>query len=159
LYTGESEHSIDDKGRIIVPAKFRDDLGDACFLTRGFNNCINLYAKPEFDALMERLKDPTGMDRKAIMLQRRFAATPVSIDNQGRLSISGPLREYAGINVEKSDQRSVVLFGTDDRIEIWAKDRWDAYNKEVTDDDIADAFEVVQSRKAINSPVRSESSV
>ena len=151
MYTGESEHSIDDKGRIIVPAKFRDDLGDTCFLTRGYNKCLNLYAKPDFDALMESLKDPTGMDPEATMLQRRFAATPVSIDNQGRLSISAPLRDYAGIITEKSDKGAVVLFGTDNRIEIWAKDRWDAYNAEISDADIAKAFLSVQSRKAMNS--------
>ena len=151
MYTGESEHSIDDKGRIIVPAKFRDDLGDTCFLTRGYNKCLNLYAKPDFDALMEQLKDPTGMDPEATLLQRRFAATPVSIDNQGRLSISGPLRDYAGIVTEKSDQRAVVLCGANNRIEIWAKDRWDAYNEEISDADIAKAFLAVQSRKAMNS--------
>ena len=150
---GETERSIDDKGRIVVPTEIREDLGEVCFLTRGYDHCLNLYAKKEYDELMVKLKDPTKMDRKAAMLQRRFAVTPVSIDNQGRLPISASLRDYAGISLEqKSDQKSVVLISADDKIEIWARDRWIAYNAEVTDDDVSEAFEVVMSRNGSNSP-------
>ena len=123
MFMGEYNHTIDSKGRIIVPAKFREELGEEFVVTLGLDGCLFLYPDAEWQEFVEKLKTLPG-NREARQLQRYFlaGAAVCEVDKQGRILIPGRLREHA--NLEKE----VVFVGVLGKIEIWSKDRWDANN-------------------------------
>lgn len=118
---GEFNHSIDAKGRIIVPAKFREDLGEEFVVTLGLDGCLFLYPDSEWREFVEQLKHLPG-NRQARQLQRYFlaGATTCEIDKQGRILIPAKLREHAKL------EKDVVFVGVLGKIEIWSKELWDA---------------------------------
>lgn len=118
---GEYNHSIDVKGRIIVPAKFREDLGEEFVVTLGLDGCLFLYPDSEWREFVEQLKHLPG-NRQARQLQRYFlaGATTCEIDKQGRILIPAKLREHAKL------EKEVVFVGVLGKIEIWSKELWDA---------------------------------
>lgn len=120
---GEFNHSIDAKGRIIVPAKFREDLGEEFVVTLGLDGCLFLYPDSEWREFVEQLKCLPG-NRQARQLQRYFlaGATTCEIDKQGRVLIPAKLREHAKL------EKDVVFVGVLGKIEIWSKELWDANN-------------------------------
>ena len=120
---GEYQHSIDVKGRMIVPAKFRELLGETFVITRGLDQCIFGYPMDEWRKLEEKLKDLPMTKKDARAFARFFfsGATEVEIDKQGRINIPSTLITYA--NLEKE----CVVVGVSSKIEIWAKDAWDNY--------------------------------
>jgi len=123
---GEYQHSVDAKGRLIVPAKFREALGEAFVVTRGLDNCLFGYPMNEWRKLEEKLKD-LPMTKKDTRAFARFffsGATEVEIDKQGRINIPATLMQHAHLVKE------CVVLGVSNRIEIWAKDRWEAYFSE-----------------------------
>jgi len=153
---GETERSIDDKGRIVIPPEIRSSLGENCVLTRGYDKCINLFSQAAYDKLIDQMQDPTGMDRRVGKLIRRFTGTPVTIDGQGRLPISPALREYAEISIDpKNELKGVIIFSAINKLEIWSKERWLKYNDEVSDDDIEEALEIVipRAKQSAEKPV------
>lgn len=123
MFTGEYNHTIDAKGRIIVPSKLRDGLGEEFVITRGLEGCLFVYPDFEWRNFVNSLKELPGT-KQARKLQRAFlsAAVYCEIDKQGRVVVPANLREYAGI------EKDVVLAGLDTRIELWSKDRWDDIN-------------------------------
>ena len=140
MLKGEYSHNIDAKGRLIIPAKFRDDLGENFVITKGMENCLYVYPETEWNAFEEKLNAlPTTTDKNA----RKFAyffqgsATDGELDKQGRTLIPAVLRDYAMLGKE------VVFIGMGKRAEIWDKTRWDAKNAEVEADieDIASEME------------------
>ena len=125
---GEYSHNIDPKGRLIIPAKLRDGLGEHFVITKGMENCLYVYPEAEWNAFEEKLNAlPTTTDKNA----RKFAyffqgsATDGELDKQGRTLIPAVLRDYAMLSKE------VVFIGMGKRAEIWDKARWDAKNAEV----------------------------
>ena len=137
---GEYSHNIDPKGRLIIPAKLRDGLGEHFVITKGMENCLYVYPEAEWNAFEEKLNAlPTTTDKNA----RKFAyffqgsATDGELDKQGRTLIPAVLRDYAMLGKE------VVFIGMGKRAEIWDKARWDAKNSEVEADieDIASEME------------------
>ena len=118
---GEFNHSIDAKGRIIVPAKFREDLGEEFVVTLGLDGCLFLYPDSEWREFVEQLKHLPG-NRQARQLQRYFlaGATTCEVDKQGRILIPAKLREHAKL------EKEVVFVGVLGKIEIWSKELWDA---------------------------------
>ncbi len=123
---GEYQHSVDAKGRLIVPAKFREALGEAFVVTRGLDNCLFGYPMNEWRKLEEKLKD-LPMTKKDTRAFARFffsGATEVEIDKQGRINIPATLIQHAHLVKE------CVVLGVSNRIEIWAKDAWEAYFSE-----------------------------
>ena len=137
---GEYSHNIDLKGRLIIPAKLRDGLGEHFVITKGMENCLYVYPEAEWNAFEEKLNAlPTTTDKNA----RKFAyffqgsATDGELDKQGRTLIPAVLRDYAMLSKE------VVFIGMGKRAEIWDKARWDAKNAEVEADieDIASEME------------------
>ena len=137
---GEYSHNIDPKGRLIIPAKLRDGLGEHFVITKGMENCLYVYPEAEWYAFEEKLNAlPTTTDKNA----RKFAyffqgsATDGELDKQGRTLIPAVLRDYAMLGKE------VVFIGMGKRAEIWDKARWDAKNAEVEADieDIASEME------------------
>ncbi len=120
MFSGEYNHSIDEKGRLIIPSKFRFELGEKFILTRGLDGCICIYPMSAWDALEEKLRGLPLTNKNARLVTRFLVGGAVTceLDKQGRILIPGPLREHAGLT------KDVVLAGTLERIEIWDKARW-----------------------------------
>jgi MraZ protein len=120
---GEYQHSIDEKGRLIIPAKFRDGLGTSFVLTRGLDNCLFVYPAGEWSALEQKLKALPLMKSDARAFTRFFfsGATECELDKQGRVNIPGNLLEYAGLD------KDCVVLGVSNRVEIWSKANWQGY--------------------------------
>ena len=131
MFTGEYNHTIDPKGRLIVPARFREELGEAFMITNGNDGCLNIYPQKAWEAFLEKLLQLTNTEKKRKIV-RNFVSKANSgvLDKQGRVLIPTALREYAGL------EKDVVLAGAIDKIEVWDKKRWD----EVTDTDDIDAI-------------------
>jgi len=126
LFTGEYQHGVDEKGRMIVPAKFREVLGEMFMMTKGLDNCLFVYPQTEWNTLENKLKNLPFTNKDARAFARFFfsGAVDCEMDKQGRILINGNLREYAGI------QKDVVIIGVGTRIEIWAKETWEGYSTE-----------------------------
>ena len=139
MFMGEYQHNMDPKGRVIIPAKFRDALGEKFVATRGLDNCLFVYPMDEWSILEQKLVTLPITSKNARAFVRFFfsGATECELDKQGRISIPANLREYAGIDKE------LVIIGLANRIELWAKERWDVYMKEAENsyEDIAAAME------------------
>ena len=123
---GEYQHSVDTKGRLIVPAKFRERLSDTFVITRGLDNCLFGYPMDEWRKLEEKLKE-LPMTKKDTRAFTRFffsGATEVELDKQGRINIPTALLAYANIKKE------CVIIGVAVRIEVWAKEAWEGYFQE-----------------------------
>jgi MraZ protein len=123
MFMGEYQHSIDDKGRLIIPAKFREDLGASFVVTRGLDNCLFVYPRNEWERIESKLKTLpfTRADARAFTRFFFSGATECELDKQGRANIPNHLREYAKI------LRECVVIGVSDRVEIWGREAWDAY--------------------------------
>lgn len=122
MFLGEFEYKIDEKGRVPVPPKFRKDLKDGVILSCGPEKCIIAYSIPEWNKLSASLPSGTIAPSKMRRLNRAVFAMAfnISIDNQGRIAIPVPLREYAGIEDE------VVIAGVNTYLELWNKEQWEA---------------------------------
>ena len=123
MFMGEYHHSIDEKGRIIIPSKFRSELGESFVVTRGLENCLFVYSLVEWTKIVDRLKKLPFTKKDARNFTRFFlsGATITELDKQGRANISQPLIDFA--NLEKE----CIIIGVNDRLEIWSKDSWDNF--------------------------------
>lgn len=129
---GAYSHSIDAKGRIILPADFRQELGLAFIITKGLDHCLFLYGQQAWEELAAKLRTLPLTKPEARALSRFFfaGARNLECDKQGRFLVPANLRVYAGLE-RKGD---VVLAGADDRIEVWNKELWHTYYSEVEPD-------------------------
>lgn len=123
MLMGEYHHSIDEKGRLIIPSKFRSELGESFVVTRGLENCLFVYSLVEWEKIVNKLKQLPFTKKDARNFTRFFlsGATTLEFDKQGRINISSPLATYA--NLEKE----CVIVGVNDRLEIWAKESWEKF--------------------------------
>jgi MraZ protein len=130
---GEFNHSIDSKGRIIIPSKFREDLGEEFVITLGLDGCLFAYPNKEWNAFVEKLQTLPGT-KEARQLQRYFmaGAAACEVDKQGRILIPTKLRETAALD------KDIVFVGVMNKIEIWSKERWDNNNDYDDMDDVAE---------------------
>lgn len=130
---GTYDHSIDTKGRVIVPAKFREALGDSFVVTLGLDGCLFVYPMEEWEDFVKQLKELPG-SKEARKLQRYFmaGAAPCDVDKQGRVLIPSQLREKAGL------EKDIVFVGVMSKIEIWSKERWDENDDFENVDEIAE---------------------
>lgn len=121
MLIGEYNQNLDAKGRINVPAKFRDDLGSSFVVSKGLDNCVYVYPKEEWERFKQELYTVPSSKRR--QLQRFFfsGAEECTVDTQGRVVIPPRIREYAGLLKE------VVVVGVSDKMEIWNRDSWEAY--------------------------------
>ena len=133
---GEYHHNIDDKGRLTIPSKFREDIGDKFVITRGLENCLFAYSEDDFKRIVERLEQIPFTKKDARQFMRFFlsGATLVEFDKQGRINITVPLINYA--NLEKE----CIVIGTGDRLEIWSSDNWNSF-MDSTKDSMSDIAE------------------
>lgn len=133
MFIGEYNHTIDAKGRLIVPAKYRDNLGEHFFVTKGFDDCLFVYGDEDFTILQDKIRALPLSNKESRAISRFFlgSAQESEFDKQGRILISAPLREHAGL------EKDVVLVGVGNHIEIWSKDRYDASEDSLDVDDVA----------------------
>ena len=120
MFMGEYNHTIDAKGRLIIPAKFREPLGEEFVLTRGLDGCLYIYPMDEWNAFEEKLRALPLTNKNARTFTRFFVAgaTNCELDKQGRILVPQTLREFAGL------EKDVVLTGNLNRIEVWSKEKW-----------------------------------
>ena len=123
MFIGEYHHTIDEKGRIIIPSKFREGLGDQFIVTRGIENCLFVYSLHDWEKIIEKLNTLPFTRKDARVFSRFFlsGATNVELDKQGRVNLPSPLISYANLN------KDCVIIGTGDRLEVWAQESWDVF--------------------------------
>jgi len=118
---GEYNHTLDAKGRLIIPAKFRDSLGENFVVTKGMDGCLFVFDESEWNSFSEKLHALPMMDKETRQFTRFFlsGADSVSVDKMGRILIPQNLREFADII------KDVILIGVGSRVEIWSKERYE----------------------------------
>ncbi len=123
MLLGEYNHNLDTKGRVSVPSKFREDLGESFIVTKGLDNCLFAYSKKEWETFEAKLKSLPMTNTNARNFIRFFfsGATECEIDKLGRINIPSVLREYAGL------KKDITIIGVSTRIEIWDKEKWNNY--------------------------------
>ena len=136
MLMGEYEHSLDAKGRLIMPANLREDMGEKFIITKGLDGCLFGFSQNEWENFETKLKTLPLTNKNARDFVRFFlsGAMECEIDKQGRFLISSNLRNVATL------EKEVVIIGVGTRIEIWNKDKWEEYNSEenISADDIAE---------------------
>ena len=135
MLIGQFQHNIDVKGRVFIPAKLREDLGENFVVTKGLDGCLFLYSGNEWKRMEEILRGEKLF--KSRNLQRYFfsSAAEVQADKQGRALLPQNLREHAGL------EKDVVIIGASTRAEIWDKEKWETLSEGLTDDAIAQAMD------------------
>ncbi|MFZ7104943.1 MAG: division/cell wall cluster transcriptional repressor MraZ [Peptococcaceae bacterium] len=126
MFMGEYQHNIDDKGRLIMPAKFRDELGDKFVVTKGLDGCLFVYPMEEWKVLEGKLRNLPFTKSDARAFARFFfsGATECELDKQGRILLPPNLREHAQL------QKDTFIIGVSSRLEIWSKEVWEAYSSQ-----------------------------
>jgi MraZ protein len=121
MFSGEYEHSIDDKGRLIIPMRLRSELPENVFITRGFDGCLFLYPVETWNDIASHVNQLPMTQRQGRFISRLlFAGIETTLDKQGRISIPATLREHAAIELGTE----VVVVGVNNRLELWSKSRW-----------------------------------
>ena len=124
MFMGEYNHTVDTKGRLIIPTKFREGLGDEFVVTKGMDGCLLAFGQSEWAAITDKLRTFPITQVEAREFTRFFVAgaTSCELDKQGRILLPATLREFAGLD------KDVVLAGMLTRVEIWSKERWTEIN-------------------------------
>ena len=139
MFMGEYSHNVDAKGRLIVPAKFREQLGDQFVVTKGVDGCLYVYSQEEWKRIEEKFREVNLTTKDARKFMRFFfaGAAMCEVDKQGRALIPSKLREFAELT------KDVVLVGAAGHIEIWSQERWDALEEEAEEsmEDIAERMD------------------
>ena len=138
---GEYNHTIDDKGRLTIPAKIREQLGTNFIVTRGLDNCLFIYPKNEWENVISKYRElPNTKDARNFMRFFLSGATVNEFDKQGRINIANSLIKYANL------KKDCVIIGVNERLEVWDKDSWDNFilTNEKTITEVADKLFEVQ---------------
>ena len=136
MFIGEFHHNIDEKGRIAIPSKYRELLGNNFVITRGIEHCIYVYPETTFNHIVTKLESLPFTKKDARAFTRFFmsGATAVELDKQGRVNIPSPLSSYANLS------KKCVIVGTGDRLEIWDEEAFNEFMSSCNDEmsDIAE---------------------
>lgn len=126
MFIGRFDHALDDKSRMIIPSKFREELGRTFVLAQGYDTCLYAYSAEEWEKFAEEITSISETSKKNRMKRRYFLSTAmeVEMDKQGRVIIPGYLRENAKI------ERDIIIAGVGKKIEIWSRDEWEAITGE-----------------------------
>jgi len=139
LFYGEYQHTVDAKGRVIIPSRFREGLGERFILTKGLDDCLFAYSSEEWSNLESKLKTLplTSKDARAFIRFFFSGAAECEVDKQGRILIPTNLRDYAGLD------KDVYIIGVSTRVEIWDRTKWESYsnNEDLSADKIAEKME------------------
>ena len=134
IFMGEYNHTVDAKGRLIIPAKFRDNLGEEFVVSKGLDGCLFVHANNEWQKFVDKLLTMPSGKKDARQFARYFlaGAESVTVDKQGRVLLSEVLRTSAQIS------KDVVVIGVGSRIEIWSRDRWEGITENIDAEEIAE---------------------
>ena len=126
MLMGEFHHNIDDKGRLIIPSKFRSELGERFIITKGLDKCLFVYSLNEWNKIISKVSKLQFTKKNVRAFERAFigGASTIEFDRQGRINITSPLVHYANISKE------CVIIGVNERLEIWSKENFENYMKE-----------------------------
>lgn len=126
MFIGEYNHSIDEKKRLSLPARFRKELGKTVVVTRGFDNCLVVYSQKKWEQVTEELKKISSNRAEGRMFSRFVlgGAIEAELDKLGRILVPDYLKQYAGL------KKDVIVCGLSDKLEIWDMERWLGYKKE-----------------------------
>lgn len=129
MLIGEYSHNIDAKGRLIIPARFRDELGSKMIVTRGLDGCLCVYTMEQWDELYHQLSELPTTNKQARTYVRMVMskAAECELDSQGRILLPSSLINLAGL------QKACIISGAGNRVEIWSKEHWDEVNEENED--------------------------
>ena len=130
MFMGEYHHNIDEKSRLIIPAKFRSELGERFVITKGLDKCLFVYSETEWNKLMQKVSSLQFTKKNVRAFERTFigGASLNEFDKQGRINITSPLVHYANITKE------CVIIGALERLEIWSLEDYNKYMKENEED-------------------------
>ena len=136
MFMGEYHHSIDEKKRLIIPSKFRTELGESFVITRGLENCLFVYSLVEWNKITDKLRKLPFTKQNARNFNRFLlsGATITELDKQGRANIPSTLAEFASL------EKDCVIIGVNDRLEIWSKTKWENFFSE-NEDKLSDIAE------------------
>ncbi len=136
MFMGEYSHSIDAKGRLIIPSKLREQLGESFVVTKGLDGCLFIYTNEEWENIEAKFREVPLTTKDARKFSRFFfaGASQLDVDKQGRILVPSLLREFAGLKKE------VVLVGVLDRVEVWDKEKWES-SVDFDDDDMDEIAE------------------
>ena len=125
MFMGEFHHNIDEKSRLIIPSKFRSELGETFIITKGLDKCLFIYSKTEWDKIMQKVSTLQFTKKNVRAFERAFigGASTIEFDKQGRINITSPLVHYANI------QKECVIIGVNERLEIWSLEEFNNYMK------------------------------
>ena len=135
MFYGSYVHNLDNKGRLVIPSKMRDEFGNKAYILKGFDGCLYGYSVGEWQNIEDKIKTLPQVTGKDVRNFTRFffsSAIECEIDTQGRILISSSLREFATLSKE------VAIIGVSSRIELWDKSKWQEYNNNQDADDIAE---------------------
>lgn len=135
MFSGEFRHNMDPKGRVTVPSKFREDLGEKFYVCKGLDGCLFLLSQSRWDKLMENVSAMPLAKAKSVQRYFCSGATDVEPDKQGRILIPPTLREHAGL------QKDVTVIGAANRAEIWDTQRWIDYKNSQDEEELQEAME------------------
>ncbi len=138
MFSGTSNQTIDTKGRIILPSKFREELSDTVYVTSGFENCVQILSQEQFDRLRDQIRALPA--DKALSLQYILIspATQVNVSSQGRVMIAQKLRDDANL------KKDIVVVGMDTRIEVWDKDTFEEFIEKQKRESVKEALELLR---------------
>lgn len=124
MFVGEYHHTMDEKGRLTIPSKFREELKETFIITRGLDHCLFIYSKEEWNQVVSKYKElPNIKDARNFMRFFLAGASEVELDKQGRINIAAPLVQYAGL------EKECIIIGVNDRLEVWSRNRWEEFIK------------------------------
>ena len=140
MLMGEFYHNIDEKGRLIIPSKFRSELGERLIITKGLDKCLFVYSETEWNKVMQKVGSLQFTKKNVRAFERTFigGASIIEFDKQGRINITSPLVHYANI------QKECVIIGVNERLEIWGLEEFDKYmmeSEESLGDKLEDLFD------------------
>ena len=126
MLMGEFHHNLDEKSRLIIPSKFRNELGDTVVITKGLDKCLFIYSEQEWNKIMQKVSNLQFTKKNVRAFERSFigGASLIEFDKQGRINITSPLVHYADI------MKECVIIGVNERLEIWSKESFDTYMKQ-----------------------------
>ncbi len=139
MFMSEYNHTVDAKGRLIIPSKFRELLGEEFVVSKGMDGCLFVYANEDLNAFEQKLTSLPLINKEARQFARFFlaGAAQVELDKQGRILLPANLREFAGLD------KDVVLVGVGSRIEIWSREKWESVTEQDNMDEITSAMEAL----------------
>lgn len=139
MFMGQYEHSIDTKGRVIIPAKYREELGENFVVTRGLDGCLFLYPQAEWQNFVEKLqKLPSNQNTRKMQRQFLSKAMEVVLDKQGRILVSSLLREIAAL------KKDIVFVGMMNRVEVWDKELLHQQEMQQDDEDLEETMDELE---------------